>query len=630
MCGIAGIISPNKKKINAADLRQMGNAIAHRGPDDEGFLRLDNVGFVHKRLSIIDLVTGHQPMSNQDSSVWIVYNGEIYNYIELRAELIKKGYRFVTNSDTEVIIHLYEEYGRESLSRLNGMFAFTIYDRRKDLIFSARDHFGIKPYYYVFVKDEFIFASEIKAILKVRPQFKNENPDALYDYLVFQFCLGNKTFFRGINKLLPGHYLILENISRKPHLKIHKYWDLDFNLDRRRNEKYFAEKLLCLVEDSVRIQLRSDVALGAHLSGGLDSSLISCLASKISGKRIKTFTGAFNAGAEYDETGYARAVSRHIRSEYFQINLTPADFKRSISRIIYMMDEPVAGPGVFPQFFVSKLASENVKVVLGGQGGDEMFGGYARYLVAYLESGLKRAIFQAEDEGDDIIPLQDMVPNLYALRKYAPLISYCWSKGIFEDMGIRYFDLINRSHDADKIYSKNLLGIGRKYNIFGLFRETFDSPDTKSYINKMINFDLKTLLPALLHVEDRTSMSFSLESRVPLLDTRIAQLAAGIPPAVKMKGGVSKYILKRAAQGVIPRQIIERKDKMGFPVPITEWFKAGLNGFVRDILLSRCARNRGIYNIKGIEKAISKEAKFDRQVWGALCLELWFNNFIDG
>ncbi len=630
MCGIGGIISRNRSDVSFQALTAMGSAMNHRGPDDEGFMLFDTVGLVHKRLSIIDLITGHQPMSNHDGSVWIVYNGEIYNYIELRKELISRGYKFNTNSDTEVIIHLYEEYQDKFLTKLNGMFAFTIYDKKRNRIFSARDYFGIKPYYYVFTRDEFIFASEIKAILAIRPSCKKENPDAIYEYINFQFCLGDKTFFKGIKKLLPGHYLVLDNISQWPRLSVHKYWDMDFdNIDYRHDEKYFKDRLSNLIRDSVRLQLRSDVPLGTHLSGGLDSSVVSCLAASLSDKRIKTFTGAFNDGQEYDETSYAKKVSRFIKSQYFEIRPTIQNFKQSITTITYMMDEPVAGPGVFPQFFVSELASRNVKVVLGGQGGDEIFGGYARYLIAYFEQSLKRSIFQINEEGKDFISLKAMLPNLRVLKAYTPLLQSFMGNGLFGNIDRRYFDLIDKAKDAGVVYSPNLLNAGKKYDIFGSYQELFNSSKTKSYLNKMIYFDIKTLLPALLHVEDRTSMSFSLESRVPLLDNRIAEFVSSIPVGIKLKNGLNKYIFRRAVKGVVPNEILLRSDKMGFPVPISEWFKKELNTFVRDVLLDNKAKKRGIYNNKGIEELISKERKFDRQIWGLLCLELWFKQFID-
>lgn len=617
MCGIAGIVSQDKRRIRPKDLKLMGESMLHRGPDDEGFLNLDNVGLAHKRLSIIDLVTGHQPMCNEDGNIWIVYNGEIYNYIELRSELIGRGHIFKTHSDTEVIIHLYEEYGEKALLKLNGMFAFTIYDKRQDIIFAARDYFGIKPYYYIFNQDEFIFASEIKAILKIRQSYRKEDISAIQDYITFQFCLGEKTFFKNIKKLLPGHYLILKNISRKPKLSIYKYWDLAFKIDTRHKEDYFIDNLVALFEDAVRLQLRSDVPLGCHLSGGLDSTIVTCLASRLLHSKVKTFTGTFKDSPEYDETKYAKIVSDYTKSQYFETRPTAEDFQKNIARIIYMMDEPAAGPGIFPQFFVSRLASQKVKVVLGGQGGDEIFGGYARYSVAYFEESLGKSTKES------------LLRKLPVLKGYMPLIESFWGKRVSRDKEKIYFNLIDRGKDAHNLFSGDLLRMNKKYDTLASFQELFNSLKTDSFLNKMINFDLKTLLPALLHVEDRTSMNFSLESRVPFLDNRIAELAATLPPRLKLKEGTSKYIVRKAVKNLVPGEILARKDKMGFPVPTYEWFKGELNDFVKEILLGRSAKARGIYNLNGIKEAIDKEKKFDRQIWGLLCLELWFREFID-
>lgn len=628
MCGIAGIISSTRKPYQA-ELQRMGEALGHRGPDDEGFFTADQVGFVHKRLSIIDLITGRQPMSNDNSTVTVVFNGEIYNYLELRLELINKGHHFITSSDTEVLLHLYEEYGTGFLSMLNGMFAFAIFDQNDDRIFAARDHFGIKPFYYVFNKDEFVFASEPKAILSIRPEYCQPDEKALYDYVMFQFCLHEKTFFRGINKLLPGYYLVVDHISSSPSIRVNRYWDIEFSLDREHTEEYFIDKLMMLLQDSVRLQLRSDVPIGFHLSGGLDSSTITCIASRLNGIKMKTFTGAFDDGLEYDETEFAREVSRFAQTEYFEIRPTAQDFAETISEIIYRMDEPSAGPGVFPQYFVSKLASRHVKVILGGQGGDELFGGYARYLVAYLEQCLKGAILETNEEGKFVVTLDSIIPNLPVLREYTPLLQSFFKSGLFEDMDRRYFQLINRSPNSAQYYSEDLLSIGHTYDSFETFCEIFNAPDTKSYINKMTYFDMKTLLPALLHVEDRTSMSFSLESRVPLLDHRIVELMATIPPNIKWKGGQSKYLFRRAVETLLPGKVMNRKDKKGFPVPLSKWMQGELKGFTYDILLSKKARERGVYNMQNLERAVVLSGKYDRELWGLLCMELWYQRFID-
>ena len=632
MCGIAGIINFNTgDKVDQDVLELMTDAIKHRGPDDEGFYFDNSVGFGHRRLSIIDIEGGHQPMTNEDETIWIVYNGEIYNYLELRRDLAGKGHKFKTHSDTEVIIHLYEEYNEKCLERLNGMFAFALWDKTKKRLFAARDRLGIKPFYYYFDETKFIFASEIKAILK-HPDIKAEpNWNGILDYLTFQFCLGDKTLFNGIKKLLPGHYLVLHPQDPGNNLSIHKYWDLDFTIDTYHTEDFFNDKLLRLVEDSVRLRLRSDVPLGANLRGGLDSSTITFIASSLldSDSALKTFTGGFREGSDYDETDYAKIVSKFANTEYFEIYPTASDFIETLPKLIYYLDEPVAGPGVFPQYFVSKLASENVKVVLGGQGGDEIFGGYARYLVGYLEQCLKGAIFETQEEGKYVVTLDSIIPNLTLLQQYKPMLQYFWSNGLFEPMDRRYFKLIDRSNGLENLITEDLLKMRKNYSVFDSFQQILNNPNTSSYLNKMTHFDIKTLLPALLQVEDRTSMAVSLESRVPLLDHRIVELIASMPPTMKFRGGATKYIFKRAIRNVVPKEVLDRKDKMGFPVPLSEWYQDSLKGFLQEILLSDRAKERGIYNMNSIESAIATERKFGRQVWGLLCLELWFREFID-
>jgi asparagine synthase (glutamine-hydrolysing) len=605
MCGIAGIFYRDTQKyVDQSLVKNITHTLHHRGPDDEGYYIKKNIGLGHKRLSIIDLETGHQPISNEEGSLWIIFNGEIYNYIELRSELLAKGHRFKTHSDTEVILHLYEEYDTECLNRLNGMFAFAIWDDKKKEVFCARDHFGIKPFYYYFDNEKFIFASEIKALL-VHPDLKAKtavNEPAIHEYITLQFCLGQHTLFKDIYKLLPGNYLRINKSAWSE--KQHSYWQLNFKVDTHHTEDYYADKLLLLLEDSIRLQLRSDVPLGAHLSGGLDSSTVVCMAASLLGKSIKTFTGGFKESMDYDETPYAKLVSDYTGTEYFEIFPNAHDFIESLPKLIYAMDEPVAGPGLFPQYFVSKLASENVKVVLGGQGGDEIFGGYARYLVAYLEQCIKGAIFETQEEGEYVVTLESIIPNLNLLQNYRPMLQQFWKSGVFEPMDKRYFQLIDRSGDLN-IYSQD-------FNF-----------------NKMTHFDMKTLLPALLQVEDRTSMAVSLESRVPLLDYRIVQLIASMPPTMKFKAGQAKHIFKESIQNVIPSEILNRKDKKGFPVPLTEWYKGPIKEFVLDHLSSPKFQQRGIYDSNKIKHLLDREEKFGRQIWGLLCLELWYESFID-
>jgi asparagine synthase (glutamine-hydrolysing) len=629
MCGIAGIVSRDRARTPDADrLRIMMDALEHRGPDGEGEWIDGPVALGHKRLAIIDLETGRQPMSNEDGSIWIVFNGEIYNYVELRRELVRH-HNFRTQSDTEVILHLYEELGERCLERLNGMFAFAIWDARQQRLFAARDRVGIKPFYYSLDNEQLVFASEPKAMIAAG--FTAPEPDAqgLEEYLTFQFCLGDRTLFRDIRKLEPGHYMTFRP-TRDQQPAVVCYWDYKYELDFHHTDEYFREQLVWLLNDSIRMQLRSDVPVGAHCSGGLDSSTVVTLAAKQFPHRFQTFTGAFREGPQYDETRYARAVADGIGALYHEIWPTAAEFVDVMPNLIYMMDEPAAGPGLFPQYCVSKLARAHVKVVLGGQGGDELFGGYARYLVAYLEQALRGAIYGTGDDARHVVTWDSIAPSLTMLREYRPMLQSFFKEGIFEDMDSRYFRLVSRMEDADTLFTNDVWSNDSRTRMFSSYAQIFNNPSTKSYFNKMTNFDLKTLLPALLQVEDRTSMSVSLESRVPILDHRIAELVTTMPPAVRFQGGDSKRVFREAVAGHLPNEVVQRRDKMGFPVPLTEWLRGPIHEFVTDTLLSSRARARGIYKIDGVQQLLRREASFGRQLWGLLSLELWFRAFVDG
>jgi asparagine synthase (glutamine-hydrolysing) len=581
MCGICGIYFVDRDKAVIEEvLTHMARTMRHRGPDDEGFFLDGNLGLAHQRLSIIDTSPlGHQPMCNEDESLWIVCNGEVYNYVELRQQLVARGHTFRSHSDTEVI----------------GCF---------------------------------LFASEIKALLQTELIDAQINRAGLADYLTFQFCLDEKTLFKDIYKLPPGYTLLL-----KPNgtIQLNKYWDIDFTIDTDHTENYFEHELLRLLEDAVRIQLRADVPLGAHLSGGIDSSTVTCMASSLLETSIKTFSGGFRDGPQYDETQYARLVAKHIGSEHYEIFPTAEDFVEVIGRLIYHMDEPAAGPGLFPQYFVSKLASEHVKVVLGGQGGDETFGGYSRYLIAYLEQCLKGGIDGTQENPKYVVTFESILPNLRQLEGYESLIRYYCEKGLFESEDSRYFRLIDRSNSIIGLIDKDFLPDRQEYDLYENYRNIFYSADCRSLINKMTWFDMKTLLPALLHVEDRTSMAASLESRVPLLDRRIVELVASMPPMVKYKGGRSKHIFRQVVRHIVPPEVYNRTDKMGFPVPLHEWLKEGpVSDFVKEILLGGQARARRWIATDQLENLLKTERIYGRGIWGLFCLELWMRNFLDG
>ena len=626
MCGIAGLIhAADRAPVDELLLQRMTRKLHHRGPDDFGVWTGDGAGLGHQRLSIIDLAGGHQPMAIADGGYWITYNGEIYNYIELRAELEARGCGFATQCDTEVLLQMYAEHGEACLGYLNGMFAFAIWDRSRKRLFAARDRLGIKPFYYFWDGGIFAFASEPKALLEHPRIAAAIDQEALEDYLNLQYCLGDKTLFKGIKRLLPGHCLSLEGTQ----LKVWQYWDMRFAATEEMDPSACGGRVQDLLRDAVRLRLRSDVPVGTHLSGGLDSSAISCLASELLGGTLHVFTCGFKDADRYDETYYARLVGEHIGASYHEYFPNAQDLADTFERLVYWLDEPVAGAAVFPQYFLSRLASENVKVVLGGQGGDELFCGYARYLVAYLESCLQRSIYgQAPMAG--AVQLEDIAPNLDYLGGYEPMMQHFFADGLFADPAERYFRLLlstRRSQELDDILSPELKPSG--YSTLEAFRAAFMAPETDHLIDRMAYMDIKDHLQSLLHLEDRTSMAVSLESRLPLLDHRLVEYAVAVPAAVRFANGKPKHLLREAIADFVPVPVIDRADKMGFPVPIFEWFQGALRPYVEDVLLGETTRRRGIFNMSAVERSLRSEKPFGRTVWGLMSLELWFRNFFD-
>ena len=626
MCGIAGAIDLSSRPIPDLGRRLdlMNEMQVHRGPDGHATWKHDrgHVGFAHRRLAIIDLSTGDQPMTDGHGS-WISYNGEIYNYIELRAELGGSGFR--TTSDTEVALRAYQKWGAECLQKFRGMFAFSLWDDTTDTLFCARDLFGIKPLYYAEVNGVFYFASEIKTLVPFLPAVETD-VDGLKDYLCFQFCLGGKTLFKGVRELLPGHMLTV----RDGKVTVSRYWEVYYQPDFNHTGMYFESAIQDLVAESVALHLRSDVPVGAYLSGGLDSSIVASLAVEKEGPSFLSFTGRFGSDPAYDESGYARELADWKGFKMLDVDIGADDFVKTIEKVIYHLDYPVAGPGSFPQYVVSALAAKHRKVVLGGQGGDEIFGGYTRYLVAYFEQCIKGAIEGSMHSGRYVVTYESIIPNLVALKNYKPMLQEFWRDGLFEDLDRRYFRLINRAPSlGDEI---NWAGLGQ-YDPFETFHGIFngDNVGHESYFDSMTHFDFKTLLPALLQVEDRVSMAHGLESRVPFLDHRIVELAATIPADVKFENGNMKHVLRSAMRSKLPASISNRQDKMGFPVPLHEWITSPgpVRDFVRDVFSSQQARSRELIDNSRVLKRMDGETQFGRQIWGLLSLELWQRAFHD-
>lgn len=625
MCGLVGWFQRPGNPVVPGVLQGMADAIRHRGPDDEGQWVDGAAGLHHLRLSVIDLATGHQPMAAGPAV--IAFNGEIYNYLELRDELLADGCAFQTASDTEVILQGYLRHGTAFIDRLNGMFAFVLVDRARGVAVAARDHFGIKPLYVHATPERVLLASEIKALLRHPDVPAQPDREALQDYLTFQYVLHDRTMFRGVRKVLPGHFLEIDLHDLS--VRDTGYWEPRFQVDPYHTEEFFKDRIRETILDAVRLQMRSDVPVGTYLSGGTDSSLVTMLASRHAGEPLKTFTGAFDHGPQFDESPYALAVAEACGARPFVVHPTEQQFVDLLPRLAWHMDEPAAGPGLFPQYVVAGLARQQVTVSLGGQGGDEIFGGYARYVVAYLEQAIKGAIFETTEEGEHIVSLKSILPNLPYLKQYVPMLKDFWGDGAFDDMDRRYFRLVDRSGGVLDLFSGDFRAAFDADATFARFQAVFNHPDTRSYFNKMTHFDMVSSLPALLHVEDRVSMAHSLESRVPLLDRRVVDLVTSMPPALKFRGAEMKYVLKRAVGDLVPQVVLNRKDKMGFPVPLHLWARGRARDFFRDVLLSDRCRQRGLFDPAEVERLMEREHAFGRRLWGLLNLELWHRTFID-
>lgn len=631
MCGIggvAGLTGPLGPGI-VSDLQLVNQILSHRGPDGHAVWAAPHhkVGLAHRRLSIIDVGennTGTQPM-HSGTGLTVVFNGEIYNYVELKRELAGF-WNFRTNSDTETILAAYARWGDECVKHFRGMFAFALWDEVRQRLLCARDFFGIKPFYYTQGKQAVYFASECKALLPFLEEIATD-PGALAEYVTFQYTLGDQTMFRGIKQLMPGHLLIVENGQAK----IRRYWDVHHFADSDITPARMREGMRERVQDAIRLHLRSDVPVGSYLSGGVDSSLVAILASRTEGSGHKAFHGRFLEYPGYDESGYAREAANKANSELFITDITAADFAKNIDKVIYHLDYPVAGPGSFPQYMVSELAADHVKVVLGGQGGDEMFGGYARYVIAYLEHCLNLGLHGEYVEKSMPVSMQSLMPNLGVLREYVPLMRRTWGAGLFDPLAKQYFRLVDRSSDLRDEIDWRAMGIPRD-DMFDRFQSIFSNPANvtkNATFNAMTNFEFKCLLPALLQVEDRMSMAHGLESRVPLLDRPIAEFAAVIPEGIKFQGGKMKHALRSTFDADLPNAITQRRDKMGFSTPLNEWFQNELRDLVHDTFASMAARRRPYLNSEAIRLGLDEVRGFSRKTWGLLSLELWHQQFHD-
>jgi len=628
MCGIAGYLSLNGRPIENSEqvCRVLGELISHRGPDGYGTWNHPEMklGLVHRRLAIIDLSDeAAQPMHSPLGNV-ISFNGEIYNYQELQSQLKSEGIALRTNSDTETILGSYQVSGVECINKLRGMFAFALWDDQKQRLLLSRDRFGIKPLYYTIQDGVLYFSSEQKALLPFLPSIST-NPAAFAEYLTFQYTISQSMMFDGIQQLMPGHFMTIQNGA----VQTTQYWDVKYEVDHSWTAESAEERLHELIDESVELHLRSDVEVGSYLSGGVDSSLIAILAAGNSNFGGKGFHGRFTDYPGYDESAFARDASNAFSGDLRTIDITAQDFEDNIRKVIWHLDQPTAGPGSFPQYMVSALASQDVKVVLGGQGGDEIFGGYARYLIAYFEQSIKAAIDGTYKNGNYVVTIESIIPNLGILQEYKPLMQEFWREGLFGPLDERFFRLVNRSTDMQSEVQWDSLDMNSVKESFLNIFNSQANVRKEAYFDSMTHFEFKTLLPALLTVEDRMSMAHGLESRVPLMDHRIVEFAATVPADLKFPGGRLKHLLRNSYRDVLPKTIADRRDKMGFPVPLKEWFGDELKPFVSDILSNMHSKQRDYLNTGEILKNFGEEARFSRKTWALLSLELWQQEFHD-
>jgi asparagine synthase (glutamine-hydrolysing) len=611
----------------------MIDVLAHRGPDDHGFHLDDQAALAHRRLSIVDLATGHQPLCNEDRQVWLTYNGEIYNHREVRSQLEGAGHRYRTQSDTETIVHAYEQWGDACVEHFRGMFAFGLWDARRGRLLLARDRLGIKPLYWARAGDRLLFASEIKAILASGLVEPRANEARLPELLSTRYLSGSETLFTGINKLLPGHTLSFEHGE----IEIERYWDVPVEAsDGRgimaRDDDAVIARFRELLEESVELRLMSDVPLGVFLSGGIDSSVIAALMARLVGRPIETFSVAFGERA-YSELEYSREVADAIGAIKHEVVIDDEDFFDALPRLVWHEDEPIAHPSSVPLYFVSKLAREHVVVVLTGEGSDELLAGYGKYPRALwnwrLGAVWSRLVPDAVRSAvaGRIVPHLPSAVHRYASRSFLA-VDHTPEATFFDNFAAVPLEAqrrlltepLARLAVPESAYADSLHWYG-------------DAASPRSMLDRVLYTDIKTYLVELLMKQDQMSMAASVESRVPFLDHVLVEFAARLPARFKLSGFTTKRILRAAARDLLPGRILSRP-KMGFPVPFSNWTRRGWQHVVRDVLLDRRTLDRGLLCGPAVERLIDDHAHGRTQggetIWSLLNLELWYRTFIDG
>ena len=628
MCGICGKLTfRGEQTVSPALVKAMADTIYHRGPDDEGYYVSGPVGLGFRRLSIIDLKTGHQPLSNEDGTIWIIFNGEIYNYLELRGLLLSKGHVFKTSTDTEVIVHLYEEFGPECLQKLRGMFGFAIWDGNTKSLFLARDRVGIKPVYYCLTTTSLIFASEIKAIL-ADPSIRREIAPELIDrFLTLKYVPGEETLLKGIQKLAPGHYLLVKNGNPV----VRQYWDLQFEESRRNTSLEEAESaLLNLLTETVEMHMIADVPVGVLLSGGVDSTGVLSLAVNETQQKISTFTVGFAGKEVADERPYAKLAAQTYGTQHYDMTISAEDFAAFMPRYVWHMEEPVCEPPAIAMYYVSKLARNYVTVLLSGEGGDEAFAGYSNYRNLVWLERIKRGISPLNGAVAQGLSVANSLVHMPRMAKYVRLMTNTFPDYYASRTSMAYRRVRN---GLSRLYSADFApSIDREHSLEPL-RRLQAHVKGQNTLDAMLYIDTKTWLPDdLLIKADKMTMANSIELRVPLLDHQVLEFAASLPPSFKLKGFTGKYLLKKALSNRIPKEIRNRK-KAGFPVPYGSWLRNDLKDLVWTVLTDRKTLNRGYFRKDAVEKLLQENSNgcdYSKDIFSLLSLELWQRTFLDG
>lgn len=631
MCGICGIAIPRKlnRGVDESLLKRMRDTLIHRGPDDAGSFIDGGIGLGHRRLSIVDLGGGHQPMSNEDGQIQIVFNGEIYNHKDYRPMLESHGHRYRTTSDTETIIHLYEEFGANAVQHLRGMFAFAIWDGHQRRLLLVRDRLGVKPVYYTLSKDGVLhFASEIKALIEASAVKPELNYDALADFAANRYTSGDETLFRDVHRLAPGHMLIWQD----GRVQIERYWEVSYaKHESPLSDKQYIDQFDQLFRESVRLRLMADVPLGIFLSGGIDSTAIAGVMSKLVSDRIKTFSVAF-AEREANELEFARSAASAFGTDHHEVIVSPQQFFDVLPAMVYQEDEPIAHPSSIPLYFVSKLAAEHVKVVLTGEGSDELLAGYDKYRKTIYNLMLGRAYSSVVPS-----PIRHFVKQAIengtgslAVRQKLARTFLC----VPSDIESIYFDNFsvfsrNRQHLLFTAETRARIAESDPYKTsLALMGES----DALTMLDQLLAADMKTYLHELLMKQDQMSMAASIESRVPFLDHKLVEFAARLPERMKLRGLTTKYILRQAMADKIPSEILTRK-KMGFPVPVGAWLRGGFRHLLDEYVLGTRAMERGIFEPDVVRNLVARHQAGENhaeRLWMLINFEIWQRRFLDG